>query len=86
MYFDCFGTECIGQEVLNKITGKSITHDIFRIQDDDFIICGFYCIAVIKYMLSGKSLIYYTYLFSHNNYKKNGMIINKYFKDNNGKP
>ena len=37
MYFDYFGIEYIPQEVLSKIKYKSITYDIFRIQDDDFI-------------------------------------------------
>ena len=35
------------QEVLKKIKGKSITHNIFRIQDNESIICGFYCSALI---------------------------------------
>ena len=37
VYLDCFGIEYIPQEVLSKIKDKSITYDIFRIQDDDFI-------------------------------------------------
>ena len=43
--------------------------------------CEFYCIALTKYMLSGKTLIDYTNLFSPNDSKKNGKIIYKYFKD-----
>ena len=42
VYFDSFGIEYIPQEVLNKIKDKSITHNIFRIQDEDSIMCGFY--------------------------------------------
>ena len=49
--FDSFRIECILQEVLNKIRDKSITHNIFRIQDNEPIMCGFYCIAFIEYML-----------------------------------
>ena len=48
-------------------------------QDDDSIICGFYCIAFIKYMLAGKTLLDYINLFSPNDYKKNDKIIYKYF-------
>ena len=33
------GIEYILQEVLNKIKDKSITHNIFRIQDNDSIMC-----------------------------------------------
>ena len=65
-----FGTEYIPQEVLDKIKDKSITHDVFRIQDDDSIMCGFYCIAFIVYILTGKILLDYTNSFSLNDYKK----------------
>ena len=41
VYFDSFGTEYIPQEVLNNIRDKSITHNIFRIQDNKPIVCGF---------------------------------------------
>ena len=55
---------------------KSInTHNIFTIQDNDYIICGFYCITFTEYMLAGKHLLNYTNLFSLNNYKKNDKII-----------
>ena len=37
-----------------KIRDKSITHNIFRIQDHDSIMCRFYCVAFIDYTLAGK--------------------------------
>ena len=43
--------------------------------------CGFYFVAFIEYMLSGKSLLDYSNLFSQNNYKKNDKITCKYFKN-----
>ena len=70
MYLDSFGIEYIPQEVLNKIKDKSITHNIFRIQDNESIMCGFYCIAFIEYMLAGKTLLDHTNLFSQIDYKK----------------
>ena len=54
---DSFGNEYIPQEVLNKIKYKSITLNTFRIQDNESIMCGFYCIAFIEYMLAGKTLL-----------------------------
>ena len=66
---------------LTKHEIKSFTHNLFRIQDDDSIMCGFYCIAFIEYMLAGKSLLNYTNLFSPNDYKRNGKIAYEYFKD-----
>ena len=63
-YFSFFGIE------LNKIRDKSITHDIFRIQDNDSTMCGLYCIASIRYILAGKTLLDYNNFFSPNDYKK----------------
>ena len=47
--FDSFGIEYVPQEVLNKIRAKSITHNIFRMQNNESIMCEFYCIAFIEY-------------------------------------
>ena len=58
--------EYIPQEVLNKIRDKPITHDIFRIKDNESIMSGFYCIAFIEYMLPGKDLLDDTILLSAN--------------------
>ena len=44
--------------------------------------CGSYCIAFIEYMIAGETLLDFTNLFSPNDYRKNGKIIYKYFKNN----
>ena len=80
VYFDSFVIEYIPQEVLSKIKGKSITHNICRMQSYDSLMCGFYCFAFIEYMFAGKTLLDYTNLFSPNEYEKNNKIIYKYFK------
>ena len=85
MYFDSFGNEYIPQEVLNKIKDKSITHNIFRVQNDDSIMCGFCCIAFIDYVIAGKNLLDYTNLYSVNDFKKSYNVIYKYFKGKYGK-
>ena len=41
-----FGTEHILQELLSKIKDRSITRNIFRIQDDDSVMCGFYNVNI----------------------------------------
>ena len=66
VYFDSFGIEYIPQEVLNKIRDKSTTQNIFRIQDSESFMFGFYNIAFIRCMLAGKTLLDYTNLFSPN--------------------
>ena len=54
IYFDSFGIKYIPQEVLSKIKDKSFKHNTFRIQNDDSIMCKFYCITFIEYMPEGK--------------------------------
>ena len=85
MYFDSFQIEYIPQEEWNKIKDKPITQKTFRIQDNESIMCGFYCISFIEYMLAGKSLLDYTNLFSPSEYKKNDKRIYKYFKNGYGR-
>ena len=70
---------------MTKIIDKPITHNIFRIQGNDAIMCGFYCIAFVEYMLAGKTLLDYTNLYTANDHKNNEKIIYKYFKDKYGK-
>ena len=82
IYFDSFETEYIPLEVLlNKIRGKSITHNIFRMQGNESVMCEFYCIAFIEYILSRKTLLDYINLFCPNDYEKNDKIMYKYFND-----
>ena len=57
VYFESFGIEFIPPEMLNKIKDKSITHNIFRIPDNDSVTSGFYCIAFIEYIFTGKTLL-----------------------------
>ena len=74
VYLDSFGTEYTPQDVLNKIKGKFISHNIFRIQSHDSIMCGLHCIAFIDYMIAGKTLSNYINFFSPNDYQKNDKI------------
>ena len=62
--FDSFGIEYIPQELLNKIRDKKFTQNILRIQDNESITCGFYCIAFIKYLFAGKTLLNQQIFFS----------------------
>ena len=39
------------------------------------MMCGYFCIGFIDFILKGKSLLDYTNLFSPNEYKKNTKII-----------
>ena len=86
MYFDSFGIGYIPGEVLSKIKDKSITNNIFRMHSDDSIMCRFYFIIFIEYMIAETKLcLFIPILFSPNDYKRKGKIIYKYFKDKYGK-
>ena len=45
------------------------------------VMCGYFCIGSIDFMLKGKSLTEFTSLFSSNNFLKNDVILVNYFKD-----
>ena len=80
IYFDSFDVEHITKEIQAFINRPlSITTNIFRIQAYESIMCRYFCIGVIDFMLAGKTLTEFTNLFSPNNFKKNDDIILKYF-------
>ena len=63
-HFDSFGVEHIPKEVKTFISNKNITTNIFRIEAYDSIICGYFRIGFINFMLAGKTLTDFTNLFS----------------------
>ena len=79
VYFDSFGVEHIHKEI-NKFINSDKKSNIFRIQACDSIMCGYFCIEFINYMLKGKTLLDYTNLFSPNDFKKNDQVIKRIFK------
>ena len=83
-YFDSFGVEHIPKEIrtFTFIGNKNIKTNIFRIQAYDSIMCGYFYIGFIDFMLAGKTLTKFTNLFLPNNFKKNNDIILKYFMTN----
>ena len=69
IYFDSFGVEHVPKEIKNS-----------RIQADNSIMSGYFCIGFIDFVFTGRSLIDFTSLFSPYDFKKNDDIILKYFK------
>ena len=80
-YFNCFGEKHFLKNIKTFINNKNITTNIFRIQAYDSIICGYFCIEFIDFMLAGKTITEYTTFFSPNNFKKNNIILS-YFMSN----
>ena len=73
-YFDRFGVEHIPKEIKTFIGNKNKKTNIFKIQAYDSIMCEYFCIGFIDFMLAGKTLIDFTNLFSPNNLKRKTMI------------
>ena len=56
IYFNSFGVEHIPKEIKAFIyNNKNITTNIFRIQAYDSIICGYFCIGFIDFLLARKT-------------------------------
>ena len=81
VYFDSFRVEHIPEEIKEFIGNRKIKANIFRIQANNSVMCGYFCIGFIDFMLAGKTLIDYTNLFSPYDFDKNDQIILSYFKD-----
>ena len=79
IYFDSFGVEYTPKEIKRFIANQNIIPNIYRIQAHDSIMCRYFCIAFIDFMLKGKTLLGYKNSFSPYEYEKNDQIILKYF-------
>ena len=66
---------------LGSAVNNDIKNNIFRIQAYDSIMCGYFCIEFINYMLKGNTLLDYTNLVSPNDFKKNDRLVNRIFKN-----
>ena len=64
IYFDSFSVEHIPEEIKKCIGNKNIKANIFRVQANDSVMCGYFCIGYIDFMLAGKKLTDFTNLFS----------------------
>ena len=81
IYFDSFGVEYVPEEIKEFIGNKNIIANIFRVQANNSVMCGYFYIGFIDFMLAGKKLTDYTSLFSPHDFKKNDNIILSYFKN-----
>ena len=81
VYFNSFGVEHVPEEIKEFIGNKNIKANIFRVQANDSVMCGYFCIGFIDFMLAGKKLTDFTNMFSPHDFEKNDDIILSYFKD-----
>ena len=81
VYFNSFGVEYVPEEIKEFVGNKNIKANIFRVQANDSVMCGYFCIGFIDFMLAGKKLTDFTSMFSTYDFEKNDNIILSYFKD-----
>ena len=63
------------------MANKNIKANNFRAQVNNSVMCGYFCIGLIDFMLADKKLTEFTSLFYPYDFKKNDYIIFSYFKD-----
>ena len=56
-YFDSFGSEHIPEEIKKFIGNKNIITNIYGVQAYDSIMCGYFSVGFIDFMLKSKSLL-----------------------------
>ena len=78
--FNSFGVEHISKEIKKFIGNKNIITNIYRIQVYNSVVCGYFSIGFIDFMLKLKSFLDYTNLFSADDYENNDKIILKHFQ------
>ena len=83
VYFDSFGVEHIPDEIKKFIGNKNIKAKFFRGQANSSIMCGYFYIGFIEFMLAGNKLTDYTSLFSHYDFNKNDNRILDLFQKMN---
>ena len=79
-YFDSFSENMFLGEIKKFIGYENIKTNIFRIQEENSTMCGYFCIGFINFVFAGKRLIDFTSLFSPYDFKKNNNIILTYIK------
>ena len=80
VYFDSFGVEHVPKEIMHFIGHRDIETNIFRIEADKSVMCGYFCTGFVYFMFVGKKLTDFTSLFSPYDFKKKDKIILDYFK------
>ena len=70
VYFDSFGVEHVPEEIKEFIGNKNIKANIFRVQANNSVMCGYFCIGFIDFMLAGKKLTDFRNVFFLMNLRK----------------
>ena len=63
VYFDSFRVEHVPKEIKQFIENENIKANIFRVQANNSVMCGYFCIGFNDFMLAGKKLTDFTSFF-----------------------
>ena len=70
VYFDSFGVEHVPKEIKEFVGNKNIKANIFRVQANNSVMCGYFCIGFIDFMIAGKKLTDFMSMFSPQDFDK----------------
>ena len=75
VYFGTFNVEHVPKENKELVGNKNIKASILRVQANDSVMCGYFCVGFIDFVIAGKKLTDFTKLFSPHDFDKNDDII-----------
>ena len=70
VYLNSFGVEYVPEKTKEFVGNKNIKANVFRVQANNSIMCGYFCIGFIDFMLARKKLTDLTSMFSPCNFEK----------------
>ena len=79
-YSDSFGVEHIPKEINNLLGNKDIKTNIYGIQPNDSVMCGYFCIGFTDFMPKGKRLSDYKNCLLLTNMQRMTKKILEYFQ------
>ena len=53
IFFDSLGVEHVSKEIKEFVGNKNIKANIFRVQANNSVMCGYFCTGFIDFMLAG---------------------------------
>ena len=56
VYFNSFVVEHVPEEIKEFIGNENIKTNIFQVQANNSVMCGYFCIGFIDFMLAGKKI------------------------------
>ena len=65
-----FGAEHVPEEIKEFVGNENIIANIFRVQANNPVMCGYFCMEFIDFMVAGKKLTGFTNMFSPQDLKK----------------